>query len=800
MSALAGLVALAACGARTAGKYSVGDRSDAGDTPPGDRTTWPLQHPRADKVDLLFMIDNSASMANKQALLAASVPALVWRLTNPVCVDVTTREYMFSPSTVDEACPWGTEREFDPITDIHLGVITSSLGSLGLVGSSSICSNSDTNQTMDSRAHLVRTGVTEAGSAITVPTYDGLGFLNWDPNQQNHPPGESDVNVLVRNFRYLVQGAGELGCGFEHSLESWYRFLVDPAPYERLEAAPGNYRFPAKDQAGKIIVDPIVLHERRDFLRSDSMVAIIMLTDEDDCSANFESGIGYLPLNAGSMMRASSACQDDPDSPNCTWCWDWLSNPENADPNCAYHPTKNPSMLLDPADDALNMRCFDQKRRFGRDFLFPIQRYVDGLTKEVLGTRTNRFNRDVDILNPLYCSSIVYNTETDEDICTVPSRQKGLVFLAGIVGVPWQDIANNPDNLQQGFMSTLHMNWTAEMFASKGVSAPAWLEGLRTEKGQPATVWNLILGETRADHSVDPNVKPLDPLMIDSIAVRQGVHPITNTALLPPGQFGNPINGAEKDPKRNQDLQYACIFELVPPLDCSGVSAACECNEHPSVKPDYDPLCYDSNTGKYVSDKQFRAKAYPGRRHLATLKGLGSQAIVASICPSNKSMVNNDGFVYQSAFNAIVDRVKGTLRGDGACLEQRLDIRADGTVSCDVLEATKANGACPPCTGVRTDASAAQKDAIAADESYQFSQMNCVCLIKQAEGHEGRQCTNGESVSSPTGGAWCYVDPGQDSSHNPSVMANCPAGNRRTLRFLGNSVPTPGALTYLQCD
>ena len=42
-----------------------------------------------DKVDLLFAIDNSASMGDKQDLLAAAVPALVNRLLDPNCVSTS---------------------------------------------------------------------------------------------------------------------------------------------------------------------------------------------------------------------------------------------------------------------------------------------------------------------------------------------------------------------------------------------------------------------------------------------------------------------------------------------------------------------------------------------------------------------------------------------------------------------------------------------------------------------------------------------------------------------------------------
>src|SRR6266536_2613662 len=39
------------------------------------------------KLDLLLMIDNSASMADKHMILAQVVPDLVNRLVNPVCID-----------------------------------------------------------------------------------------------------------------------------------------------------------------------------------------------------------------------------------------------------------------------------------------------------------------------------------------------------------------------------------------------------------------------------------------------------------------------------------------------------------------------------------------------------------------------------------------------------------------------------------------------------------------------------------------------------------------------------------------
>src|SRR5512136_2610123 len=42
---------------------------------------------RVNAIDLLFMIDNSSSMADKQAVLSDAIPQLVKRLVNPGCIN-----------------------------------------------------------------------------------------------------------------------------------------------------------------------------------------------------------------------------------------------------------------------------------------------------------------------------------------------------------------------------------------------------------------------------------------------------------------------------------------------------------------------------------------------------------------------------------------------------------------------------------------------------------------------------------------------------------------------------------------
>jgi hypothetical protein len=81
-----------------------------------------------DKIDLLFMIDNSRSMADKQEILNDAVPALLDRLVNPLCVDPDSGALS---QPVGGQCQAPLEREFTAVDDIHIGIVTSSLGGHG---------------------------------------------------------------------------------------------------------------------------------------------------------------------------------------------------------------------------------------------------------------------------------------------------------------------------------------------------------------------------------------------------------------------------------------------------------------------------------------------------------------------------------------------------------------------------------------------------------------------------------------------------------------------------------------------
>src|SRR5690606_29969079 len=198
------------------------------------------------------------------------------------------------------------------------------------------------------------------GSALE--TYQGLGCLAWDPNgkkaAQGLPPGETDAARLVAQFQELVVATGEAGCGYEASLEAWYRFLIDPMPPARWVVE--------NDSARPDGIDSELLEQRRRFLRPDSLVAIVMLSDENDCSLDFRGdGWRFAAEKQGTLPRGTSACAIDPNSPCCRSCSSEPNGPPSGCEPAATDPACATANAHTGETDPRNLRCHDQKRRFG---------------------------------------------------------------------------------------------------------------------------------------------------------------------------------------------------------------------------------------------------------------------------------------------------------------------------------------------------------------------------------------------------------------------------------------------------
>jgi hypothetical protein len=793
---LAGLLAMGSAAALTAGCL---DRPVAPATPKTNNVyVSEIRQSGVDKIDLLFMIDNSISMADKQAILAEAVPLLVQRLITPICIrdcaagdncsEAQQRDGIPVGGVFENGeCPMGGKPEFEPIADIHVGVITSSLGSHGATGGGDVC----TDPGDDDHARLL-------GALRPMPgvgqTWNGTGFLAWDPEGEKSPAGDSNGAMFSTKFTQMVTSAGEQGCGYEASLEAWYRFLIDPQPPELIEVASDNRAGPVRDEAGAIKVDQIVISQREAFLRADSLVAIVMLTDENDCSI-VDEGYGYLISRDGRMFRSTSQCATNPNDPCCQSCGEEEANDGcpalSSDAECA----KGKTFGQDTGEDDLNLRCWEQKRRFGFELLYPTSRYSSALREPLIRDRDGN-----EVLNPLFAP------KGDK-----PARDRNLVFLAGLVGVPWQDIADEAS-----------------------LQSPDTLRYLTAEQIQAQGRWEMILGDPKAS----PPVLPTDPLMVETPVDRTTLaginknHPLVQGAALVASSSTDPranvINGHEQANVGNRDLQYACTFPLPEPIECTEErdmsGAGCDCTA--ADEPYNRPLCQPP-TGGPAGTTQYFAKAYPGIRHLQVLREFGLNSIVASICPKVLDTAEAD-YGYNPAVKAIIDRLKEALRGK--CLPRALDYEEEGTdtreagqVPCAVVEAVlpEAGGACSCNTGenrIPLDGSDGQearpqlRDAVLATLEEGGScvpelddkgmgtlcESFCTCELAQLSGAALQECQNSETEPAVPG--YCYINAAENEPQvgNPELVKECSDDSKRLLRFVGNT-PAPGSIALVAC-
>ncbi len=747
------LVGTAGCGARSG--LPVGGRDETETAKADDWLVMVLPSDAFRKIDLLFVIDNSISMADKQRLFADAVPVLLKRLVKPLCVDANG-----NPTGEFSPCPAGAE-EFASLDDIHIGIVSSSLGHHG--GDVCMVNPSEVPpRQYDDNARLlpsVRTGLY---------SYQNAGFLVWDPRTPRPVPDphpgvsihETDAEALLADFGTHVRSVGERGCGYEGQLEAWYRFLIDPEPVSTMTRdGAASVRGPA---------NALVLEQRARFLRPDSLLAVVMLTDENDCSIIDENGVpGWLVSRFGPMVRASSECAEGGDAAErcCRPCTLEVEGcPANSrDAACQLGPE------LAPIEDSTNLRCFQQARRFGVDLLYRPERYVAGLTRRFIAPRSVSVDGPTETPNPLYASGADGTRAPD-----------GRAFLVGIVGVPWQDIA------------------TEASLDGRGLVYKDWFE---LDSGQPSR-WDLILGDPAEGE------RPLDPFMVESIDPRMGENPITGDRVTSFSQLErNAINGSEQNVINRDDLQYACTFPLAAPVPCTMENQdGCDCNL--SELPYYRPICeYPTFNADGV---QTHGKAYPALRQLEVLKGLDEHGVVASICPKN-TVADGDpstdpDYGYNPAVAAMLHRFKDYLAP--RCLFRPIPIDEAGQVPCALVEIdldSREACSCDPSRARFELDRASELAGVLRAKLQEFGWCgpdtpiscddHCACEVAQFFGDELETC---RSLATDPGNlfGFCYID---ETNANPELLSECQPGEKRNIRYLGTERPTGSSVAVLFC-
>jgi hypothetical protein len=633
-------------------------------------STW------GDRLDLLLVIDNSPGMRSKQQLLADAAPGLLQRLLAPRCENPDDPTDVQHVGTRDP-CPLGYWRRISPFASVHVGVITTSLGGYGDPWHCVYDPQRPETEQKEDRAHLL--GSLPRGRAVA-PSATPHGFFAWDES--------TELEVAGKELSDLILAAGEQGCGYEAPLEAWLRFLVDPAPHTGVNLAPcavnpdATCATPELDEAGALVVDHELLQQRAAFLRPTSAVAILMLSDENDCSfdpfGNAWAVSNWTHVSGAPRYapRATAACQDGANDACCAPCAS-----ANVNTGCPTELNAKGDRVAqgcgegmwhdDPLEDPPELRCFDQKRRFGMNALFPIERYVNALSADSICPERN----DLDALgcpaepvpNPLLAAPV--EPAPGDSTSRRPSE---FVSLVGIVGAPWQDLS-------------------AELEGPVRYYVDAW-----QEPGAAKERWSLLIP------SADGGA-PIDPLMREQVAPRSGKHPLTGEPLAPPdaGVLANSINGHEHQLPLQNKLQYACINPLPEPMACpasvtggaegqvenigdAGASApSCECalGEEPGQR---DPVCQaaDSSYGRV----QHWAGAHPGTRQLQVLSRLPERALPASICPRDLAGPDR-GFA--PVLRALSEHYSRYDRNDlmrPSCLSRALPRDASGGASCALLE------------------------------------------------------------------------------------------------------------------
>jgi hypothetical protein len=200
-----------------------------------------------EKIDVLLMIDSSNDMAEPQALFFEQFE----RVTRVL----TSGDLDPGRDADGDGAPNDSGDDFTPISDIQVGVVTADMGSGGFA----VMSCSDEPAFGDDGVLRSSGNTTMAGCSASYPRI------------QRFDPGDD-----VEAFSLDVSCIGKLGtggCGLEQPLESVLKALI---PSSCTGAAHCEFAMGTRGHGDG---------ENGGFVRPDSLLAIVLLTDENDISA-----------------------------------------------------------------------------------------------------------------------------------------------------------------------------------------------------------------------------------------------------------------------------------------------------------------------------------------------------------------------------------------------------------------------------------------------------------------------------------------------------------------------------------
>ncbi|HVZ85453.1 MAG TPA: hypothetical protein VHG72_00670 [Polyangia bacterium] len=203
--------------------------------------TLPMRYTQKvnNNLDILFMIDNSSSMQSMQEKLYEQLPTFMNILTNT---------------------------KTPP--NLHVAVISSDLGAPGDATASDSCTAAGD---MGVFQNTARSDSTINATCVDTTLQDGAYFISDVKGMPNftNPMG---IGAVFQCIALL----GQKGCGFEHQLASIDRALGSDQPQGM--------------NPDKTVI-PSPPSQNVGFLRPDAYLGIVILTNEDDCSAPANTGL-----------------------------------------------------------------------------------------------------------------------------------------------------------------------------------------------------------------------------------------------------------------------------------------------------------------------------------------------------------------------------------------------------------------------------------------------------------------------------------------------------------------------------
>ena len=245
----------------------------------GNRTIVPLENPGVgyDGVDILLVVDNSDTMLQEQARLASDIYTLITELTNPTDSSFPVRNIRVGVTTTDMGLPFGAEENGNGVADLPSCLGTGNDGAL-------------------------------------------VGIVNPPPS--------------------FVRGNEVVPCAMMGGTAPWIETTeVDPDPLFAQRAA----CMVLQGNSGCTVEQPLAamrraLQRRPDFLQESHLLAVVILTDEEDCS--IEDSDLLETAEWQDMQSRQTAC-NYPERNN-----DYLFTPEEYREDLLYLKENNPAAVL----------------------------------------------------------------------------------------------------------------------------------------------------------------------------------------------------------------------------------------------------------------------------------------------------------------------------------------------------------------------------------------------------------------------------------------------------------------------